>query len=332
MSFYDLLRNLPDEQAPGPEPDQQVATTEEFSAVEPQQSQTRKEYWKELSDVVPQGWRPEKEFASSEEALQFYAEKYNGLWKHLNSDEFASELEQNYGDALASREQEIESFKEMLNGFRKDPLTFIASYVPEYAEQLGIGRVYSEDEMDQVIEERISEEFGDNWRDVYNPADLIKPSSLSARIQRFSQKAGEELIQQNQTVDQKRKEFLANLQNRQQGQQVAPQMQMEEQVDALVDAFFDEGLADQMSEDEFLELVSEAMNRPMKLTDVYRSMRFETIIEQEREKAREEGRKAMMEEMRKGGKIASQQYVPPSTKQSNYHEENPPTILGLRVR
>ena len=74
------------------------------------------------------------------------------------------------------------------------------------------------------------------------------------------------------------------------------------------------------------------MNRPMKLTDVYRSMRFETIIEQEREKAREEGRKAMMEEMRKGGKIASQQYVPPSTKQSNYHEENPPTILGLRVR
>lgn len=330
-SFYDLLRNLPDEQAPGPEPDQQMEPGAE-PAPEQQSAPSSKEFWNELSSEVPQGWRPEKEFASSEEALQFYAEKYNGLWKHLNSDEFASELEQNYGDALASREQEIESFKEMLNGFRKDPLTFIASYVPEYAEQLGIGRVYSEDEMDQVIEERISEEFGDNWRDVYNPADLIKPSSLSARIQRFSQKAGEELIQQNQTVDQKRKEFLANLQNRQQGQQVAPQMQMEEQADALVDAFFDEGLADQMSEDEFLELVSEAMNRPMKLTDVYRSMRFETIIEQEREKAREEGRKAMMEEMRKGGKIASQQYVPPSTKQSNYHEENPPTILGLRVR
>lgn len=331
MSFYDLLRNLPDEQAPAPEPDQQIEPSAE-PAPEQQQSQASKEFWKELSDVIPQGWRPEKEFASSEEALQFYAEKYNGLWQHLNSDEFASELERNYGDALASREQEIESFKEMLNGFKTDPLTFMASYVPEYAEQLGIGRMYSEDEMDQVIEERISEEFGDNWREVYNPADLIKPSSLSARIQRFSQKAGEELIRQNQMVEQKRKEFLANLQNKQQGQQIPPQVQMEQQADALVDAYFDEGLADQLSEEEFLELVSEAMNRPMKLTDVYRSMRFDKILEQEREKAREEGRKAMMEEMRKGGKIASQQYVPQNTKQSNYHEENPPTILGLRVR
>jgi hypothetical protein len=330
-SFYDLLRNLPDEQAPGPEPDQQMEPGAE-PAPEQQSAPSSREFWKELSDVVPQGWRPEKEFASSEEALQFYHGKFNGLWQHLNSDEFARELEQNYGDALAAREEEIETFKEVLAGFKTDPMTFMATYIPEYAEQLGIGKIYDEHEMDEYIEEQLTEQFGENWRDVYNPADLIKPSSMSARIQRYSQQLSDQILQQNSMVEQRRQQYLATIQQRQQPQQVAPQVNIDEQVDALADAFYDEGLADQMSEDEFLELVSEAMNRPMKLTDVYRSMRFEQIIEQEREKAREEGRKAMMEEMRKGGKIASQQYVPPSTKQSNYHEENPPTILGLRVR
>lgn len=331
MSFYDLLRNLPDEQAPESEPDQQIEPSAE-PAPEPQQAQAAKEFWKELSDVVPQGWRPQKEFASSEEALQFYAEKYNGLWQHLNSDEFARELEQNYGDALASREQEIETFKEILAGFKADPMTFMATYIPEYAEQLGIGKIYDEQEMDEYIEEQLTEEFGENWRDVYNPADLIKPSSMSARIQRYSQQLSDQILAQNRQVEQRRQQYLASLQQRQQPQQQNPQVNIDEQVDALADAFYDEGLAEQMTEDEFLELVSEAMNRPMKLTDVYRSMRFDQIIEREREKAREEGRKAMMEEMRKGGKIASQQYVPQPSKQSNYHEENPPTILGLRVR
>jgi hypothetical protein len=330
MSFYDLLRNLPDQEVPqeptqeGPEPE---------SIPEPaQQPSNSADNWKQLSDVVPQGWRPEKEFASSEEALQFYAEKYNGLWQHLNSEEFASELERNYGDALASREQEIESFKEMLNGFKSDPLTFMASYVPEYAEQLGIGKMYTEAEMDQVIEERIAEEFGDNWRDVYNPADLVKPSSISARIARYSQKAGEDLIAQNQTIEQKRKEFLANLQNRNQQTNVPAQVDMDAQADSLVDAYFEEGLAEQVSEEEFLELIQESMNRPMKLTDVYRTLRFDQILEREREAAREEGRKAMMEEMRKAGKMASAQFQPQSTSSNKSYEENPPTILGLRVR
>jgi hypothetical protein len=330
MSFYDLLRNLPDQEVPQEQTEEAPAPE---SIQEPtQEPRTSAEYWKELSDVVPQGWRPEKEFASSEEALQFYAEKYNGLWQHLNSEEFASELERNYGDALASREQEIESFKEMLNGFKSDPLTFIASYVPQYAEQLGIGKMYTESEMDQVIEERIAEEFGDNWRDVYNPADLVKPSSISARIARYSQKAGEDLIAENQKIEQKRKEFLATLQNRNQQTNVPAQVDMEQQVDSLVDAYFDEGLADQVSEDEFLELIQESINRPMKLTDVYRTLRFDQILEREREAAREEGRKAMMEEMRKAGKMASAQFQPQSTGSHKSYEENPPTILGLRVR
>lgn len=330
MSFYDLLRNLPDQEVPqeptqeGPEPE---------SIPEPaQQPGNSADNWRQLSDVVPQGWRPEKEFASSEEALQFYAEKYNGLWQHLNSEEFASELERNYGDALASREQEIESFKEMLNGFKSDPLTFIASHLPEYAEELGIGAVHDEQEIDELIEDMITDEFGDNWRDVYSPSDLIKPSSISARIARFSQKASETLQMHNQQVERKRQEFLASLQNRNQQTNVPAQVDMNAQADSLVDAYFEEGLAEQVSEEEFLELIQESINRPMKLTDVYRTLRFDQILEREREAAREEGRKAMMEEMRKAGKMASAQFQPQSTSSSRSYEENPPTILGLRVR
>ncbi len=329
-NFYDLLRNLPDQEAPQESEPQDMA---QEPMIEPEvESPSNSDYWNQLSDVVPQGWRPEKQFASSEEALQFYTEKYNGLWQHLNSDEFASELERNYGDALASREQEVESFKEMLNGFKSDPLTFIASHLPEYAEQLGIGAVHDEQEMDELIEDMITDEFGDNWRDVYNPSDLIKPSSISARIARFSQKASEGLQMHNQQVERKRQEFLASLQNRNQQTNVPAQVDMDSQADSLVDAYFDEGLADQVSEDEFLELIEESLNRPMKLTDVYRTLRFDQILEREREAAREEGRKAMMEEMRKAGKMASAQFQPQSTSSSRSYEENPPTILGLRVR
>lgn len=322
-SFYQLLGSMPEsdfsEQADIPEEQQENAPqTQEIDT--------------SFLDNLPDGWKPEQKFASSEEELQFYRDKYPGLWKHINSDEFINGFLDIYGEKIASKESEIDSALQLIKALNTDPETFIAAHLPEYADKLGIGRIYSADEIGDYIESTISEEFGHNWRDVYNPADLVRRNSVSSQILKRTQQLEDQLEQHNQKVATNRNKYLQQLASKQ-NQSAAPSSQMSEQqfdsiLDSMVESYYSELAGQGISEDEFIEMAIQSFEYKPTMKDIYRVMRYDQLVEQERKKAYEEGRKSMVNEFKKGSKKAAAEYVPNERVEEEY---KPKSFMGLRI-
>jgi hypothetical protein len=323
-NFYQMLGSFPESEEPN-EPNEEGS--------EPNADQPSG-YDVDLSmfENLPDGWKPEQKFASSEEELQFYRDKYPGLWKHINSDDFINGFLDIYGDKIANKESEIDSALQLIKALKVDPETFIAAHLPEYADKLGIGRVYTSDEIGDYIESTIADEFGQNWRDVYNPADLVRRNSVSAQILKRTQQLEDQLEQHNDRVATNRNKYLQQLASKQ-NQSTAPSQQMSEQqfdsiLDSMVESYYSELSGQGISEEEFIEMAIESFEYKPTMKDIYRVMKYDQLVEQERNKAYEEGRKSMVNEYKKGSKKAAADYVPSERVEEEY---KPKSFMGLRI-
>lgn len=325
-NFYQLLSNAPEGEYI---PEEQEEVQEQQEGAGPHATASNSFDYSFLESLPP-GWKPEQKFASSEEELQFYREKYPGLWQHINSDDFLNGFLDSYGNQIASKEQEIQQATELIKALNADPESFIAAHLPEYAEKLGVGRIFNNEEIGDYIDSKIEEEFGENWRDVYNPADLVRRNSVSSQILKRSQQLEQQLEQHNETVKVNREKFLRELSSRQappQPGQLNPQ-QLDQVLDHMVDAYFDELADSGLSEDEFIELAINSFTHQPTMKDIYRVMHHDKIIEQERRKAYEEGRKSMVNEYKKGSKRAALDYVPHEDVKQDF---KPKSFMGLRL-
>lgn len=324
-NFYQMLSDIPDSY----EEPENVEQQQPGEGQQPENQNDEFDY--SFLDELPDGWKPQQKFATSQEELQFYREKYPGLWKHINSNEFLDGFLNTYGEKIASKEQEIQSVIDLIKGLNNDPETFIAAHLPEYAERLGVGRIYNEDEIGEYIETKISEEFGENWRDIYNPADLVRPKSISSQIIKRTQALENALEQHNATVSKNREEYLRSLAERQQQTQNPGQIterQLDSILDVMVDGYINELSDTGLSEDDFIEMAIQSFQHQPTIKDIYRIMHYDKIIEQERQKAFEEGRKSLLNEYKRSSKKAAQEFVPSET----YPDEpKPRSFMGLRL-
>jgi hypothetical protein len=322
-NFYQLLGSMPESEGEN-EPNEQ----------EPSEQQQGNSYEADVSflDNLPDGWKPQQKFASSEDELQFYREKYPGLWKHINSDQFIDGFLNIYGEKIASKESEIDSALQLIKSLNTDPETFIAAHLPEYAEKLGIGRVFNNDEIGEYIEQQIEEEFGENWRDIYNPADLVRRNSVSSQILKRTQALEQALEDHNAKITTNRNKYLQQLANRTDNQPASNGRMNEQQLDNILDImadayhtdFADSGL----TEDEFIDIAMASFEYQPSMKDIYRIIKYEDLIKQERQKAYEEGRKSMVNEFKKGSKKAAAEYVPNEKFDEEY---KPKSFMGLRL-
>lgn len=319
-SFYDLLANVPNNVEDEPKP--------EAEGQEQQQQTEEVDY--SFLDVLPDGWKPQQKFATSEEELQFYREKYPGLWKHINSDEFIGAFVDHYGDSIVSKETQAKNAAKLMKALQNDPETFIAAHLPEYAERLGIGRIISDEEIGEYVEQKIAEEFGENWRTIFNQADLVRPRSLSSQIMKRTQALEASIDSYNQKVVANREAYLERL-GQQQNQPQAGQMseqQLDQILDTMVEAYVKEGLNESLTEEEFIEMAVQSFTHQPTMKDIYRIMNYDKIIEQERKKAYEEGRRATLNEYKSSSKKAALDYVPSETIDE---EPRPRSFMGLRL-
>ena len=320
-NFYQLLSNVPENE---PEPDEN-----DQQEVQQQEESNDADY--SFLDVLPDGWKPQQKFATSQEELQFYREKYPGLWKHINSDEFISSFVDHYGNKILSKESQVKNALALMKGLQNDPETFIASHLPEYAERLGIGRIYNEDEIGEYIEAKIAEEFGENWREIFNQADLVRPKSISSQIMKRTRAYEDAIDQHNQKVQTNREKYLEQLANQQQ-QPVPGQMtekQLDNILDIMVDGYISELAGSGLTEEEFIEMAVQSFTHQPTVKDIYRIMHYDKIIEHERKQAFEEGRKAMLNEYKRSSKKAAMEYVP----SDNFDEQQPRprSFMGMRL-
>lgn len=321
-TFYQLLGSIPEsEQEPDNIPNEEIS----------QQEADSYNIDDSIFDGLPDGWRPKEKFATSQDELQFYREKYPGLWKHINSDAFLDQFLNTYEGQIANKEKEVKNVAQLVKALNNDPEAFIAAHLPDYAEKMGVGRLFTSDEIGEFIEQKIGEEFGENWRDVYNPADLVRRNSVTSQIQKRTQELEQRLEEYNLKTQRNREKYLLSLSERQQQQQ--PQGPMTEKqldgiLDQMIDGYFGELKDTGLSEEEFIEMAIASFQHQPTMRDIYRIMQYDKIMEQERNRAYEEGRKAMLNEFKKGSKRAALDYVPNEESRTEYR---PKSFMGLRL-
>lgn len=334
--IHEMMRNLPDVDEPSEQSSQyqQQANdgyTEDTdgysydtsSAGTPQQTEAPADY-----SFIPEQWRPQQ-FANPDEELKFYREKYAGLFHHIQSDAFINTFLDNYRDQLSNTEKEVQDFRSLMQAFRSNPETFIAANMPQYAQAMGLKPILSDEEIDEAIDNSIAEEFGENWREIFDSADLTRRSSISSKIFRRRQDLERQYEQQNQQAEEQRKSFISKLSQGQQ-QPPAPEQQTEAIIDSLEEAYLNTFEPAGFSQDEFLEIVASAKQYTPDMVDIYRMTHYDDLVKEEREEAYEEGRRALLEELRSAGKLAAADFkLQPRT--SNGDAPSRGKFLGMSI-
>ena len=275
--FHELMRHLPDVEQPQDQNDDQGYNdtgAEQASEQEPQQPPTSSaaaDY-----SFIPEHWRPQQ-FANPDEELKFYREKYAGVFQHLQSEDFVNTFLENYRDQLSSTEQEVDNFKTMLQAFRSNPEQFIAANMPQYAQAMGLQTQMSDEDIDEAIDEAIAKEFGENWQETFDTADLTRRSSISSKIFRRRQELERHYEEQNKTAEEQRKTFISKLQ---QGatQQQQPTQNIEAVADSLEEAYNSIFAPAGFSEDEYIEIVKSAQSYTPDMVDIYRVTHYDELI------------------------------------------------------
>lgn len=318
-AFYQLLQDMP---APEEENESQDIPSAEGEYQE-QPVENEIGY-----DFIPEAWRPTNKFASSDEELEFYRSKYPALWQHVTSDEFANAFIDQYSGLISEHDAELKAAKAIMKGLDSDPINFLMNYIPEYASELGLGNYYSDEAIDQIVQDEVTKKFGENWREVYDPSDLIRRNSVSSQILKYTQEIENQLEQQNRQYVQNRNRRVQQFSQMQQ-QPHAPQTQnIENIMDMAIDSYLNDLAPEGVTEDEFIETFVNAMAYQPTMKDIHRLMNYNNVIEQERKRAYEQGRKAMLEEYRRGSKQAANEYVP---RLESFDDNKPKSFMGLRL-
>lgn len=328
--MYNMIKNLPD-MVDEPVSHDPMAEPEAGTEVSPNSPERIEEGGQSSAPKhdyshIPEAWRP-GEFANSDEELEFYRSKYADIHRTVQSEEFANQFLETYRDSLTATEKEVEDFKGLLKAFKEDPHSFIAANMPEYADALGLQKLMSDEEIDIAVDAKIAEEFGEDWEEQFDIADLKRRSSLSSKIQRRRAELERSLEEQNKSAEENRKGYIKNLQSK---NQQAPQQDPNAIVNVLEQAYNDHFKEAGFSEEEFVEAVSMIQSYQPDLTDLYRMTYYEDLVEMERQEAREEGRRAVIEELRRAGKLAAADYKLEQPTPTG-HEGSKRGFLGMRV-
>jgi hypothetical protein len=318
-AFYQLLQDIPsvDETNQSDEP------TQESGGYSEEIESQGLDY-----DFIPEAWRPTNKFASSDEELDFYRSKYPALWQHVTSDDFANAFVDQYSGLITEHDSELKAAKAIMRGLDTDPINFLMTYIPEYAGELGLGNYYSDEAIDQIVQDEVTRKFGENWREAYDPSDLIRRNSVSSQILKYTQQVENQLEQQNRQYVQNRNRRVQEFSQMQQQPHGTQTQNIENIMDVAIDSYFNDLAPEGVTEDEFIETFVNAMAYQPTMRDIHKLMNYNNVIDQERKRAYEQGRKAMLDEYRRGSKQAANDYVP---RTETFEDNRPKSFMGLRL-
>jgi len=204
VSFHDIAYAAEQDDVPQEEAEQ--TTTDETTEVA---ESTEPEF--EYPAYVGEEWVPPADAEPT-----WYQEKYKALHGMLGSEELANKLVEANTQRLLDAEKDIENFKQLYIAHKQGNSEFLRQNFPEELAKIGINPVLNETEIDTAIEQKLKEEFGDDYADVFDQKQVIKPTSISAKIFNRSQ----ELVRHYETENQRREQLIQGYQPKQVEQSV----------------------------------------------------------------------------------------------------------------
>jgi len=249
---------------------------------------------------IPDEYKP-KTFKDEKEEVEFYRQNYRKALNHYKSEEFSKTLKEQYKDSLLKEEEDYETLKKIHTSFKDDPELMFKLYYPENLAKRGIDVQFSPEEQNKVINRVLSDSFGSNYKDKYDPNEALDdPSSMSAKM----------LDKQREV-----KQALQEAQTKAEASIPDPKA-LEKTIVEQRQKYFKN-----IPEDEFNSFIKEVETWQPTLLDIHRAKNFDTYAEQAYQLGLVKGREANAQEFKKAGKTikpSSPEVKPEEKRMDNY--------------
>lgn len=231
-----------------------------------------------------------KSFSNDKERADYY----EGLTKHnhkLLTEDYSKAFIDTYSKELLQSEQDAETLIAMKQALDKgNKLEFLREYFAKDLKRFGFDVRYKDDEINDIVGQELAKKYGEDWEDKFDVNQLKIPTSLSSKIAREQAKIIDRLEAENEKFGSP--------------QQAPVQETISEDVrNQYFENEFKEFNKLGMPKEEFDGFIQQATEYMPKLNlkDMYKIVNFESIISNVREKAIEEGRKLVHQEIKNSG-------------------------------
>lgn len=129
--------------------------------------------------------------------INWYKEKYAAINEALTGAEFVQKIKDAHLELMTAQEADVEQFRSLYKAYKEGDVDFLRLSFPDELVKIGINPILKESEIDNEIESILQAEFGDNYADIYDVRELVRPSSISAKIYNRSQQLAREFEQEN---------------------------------------------------------------------------------------------------------------------------------------
>ena len=250
--------------------------------------------------------------------LDWYKERFDTINQvlHPSQDTLAPYLEPHFAQMIQEKENELSGFVQMYQAMQTNPKAFLAQFIPEALQSLGVSPVLSQEEIFNQINSRLVSEFGPEWQQIAaNSADRYNPNSNAYMIDYRYQQMLNELQQQNrrnQEIIGKWNELVAQKQI-----QMPDEQQQAESINRLYATEF-EGKG--FSREQFDAFIQKAEQTTLQPADIHHAIYFDEYMKQAYQKGIEAGKSGNYQSaVRAGGReITPDSTNIPSSNGSNF--------------
>lgn len=240
------------------------------------------------------------EFKDTTEALSWYATQFETVkqtYGSVNPQEIQQRIFEEQSQVVS---QEIEGFKIMYQALKNNPEEFVMQYMPEVLAKHGIEPVMDSNQMADKIEQRLKQEFGEDYKMKYSANELIDPRSLSNAILLRQQQLYNDYTAMNQANQSRLGEWNKNIAEGRSN--LDPNQEYtKEQIIEQAQQYYPEFEAKGFSTEDYNQFVAEAADHKMSLDDVHKVLYFDGYMQVAYEKGLSEGKTGVYDKITKEG-------------------------------
>ena len=263
-----------------------------------------------------------------QQQVQIYNDKLMQLREFLESEQYQQETEQYRQQRINEIEQELADFGVAYKALQQNPKDFMAKYLPEVLMEYGVSPVLSQTEIAQRVEEQLKVQYGENYKEQINPQEMFNPGSFTSLVYQAQQHLFNTYLQQNAQNEALVRDWgklvaegKINSQQPLQQPQTFDALPPETQAAQLVQEYEQNWKQLGFSEDEFVEFVGRAQETSMSPHEVHKVVYFENYMTEAYKQGLEQGRQAMIEQLRKSGNASRVEHYNQPTQSSGFNFE-----------
>lgn len=255
-------------------------------------------------------WAVPEKFEDTGNALSWYATQYQRAVDQLKAQPPVEErLQPLLQQRLQEVEQELPGMAAFYQALHANPEIALLRFLPEVQERLGIAPVLTDAQIGQAVTDQMTDEFGENYKQLFNPAEMLDPQSVSAQMQRRIF----ELQQHYTSLNEQSKQRLQQMEQR----VLNPEVAQQDRTQALETGFADFAKAG-IPREQYEQFINDpATNQKwQQLTpyDLYRLSNLDRLLSEAKDAGLQEGKKSLYNQLQKEGN-AQEHTIPAAVQQ-----------------